>query len=53
MYNAKNSEEIIEKTQIINTEEIKEQLRKEEENIEKANIPVENKEEIKEANISI
>ena len=54
MYNAKNNnEEIIEKTQIINTEEIKEQLKKEEENIEKINIPVENKKEIKEVNISI
>ena len=53
MYNAKNNEEEIQKTQIINTEEIKEQLRKEEENIEKVNIPVESKEEIKEANISI
>ena len=54
MYNAKNNEEDeIQKTQIINTQEIKEQLKKEEENIEKANIPVENKEEIKEANISI
>ena len=53
MYNAKNSEEI-EKTQIINTEEIKEQLKKEEENIEKVNnISDENKEDIKEANISI
>ena len=54
MYKAKNNEEDeIQKTQIINTEEIKEQLKKEEENIEKANISVENKEEIKEANISI
>ena len=53
MYNAKNGEEI-EKTQIINTEEIKEQLKKEEENIEKVNnISDENKEDIKEANISI
>ena len=54
MYNTKNNaKDEIQKTQIINTEEIKEQLRKEEENIEKLNIPVENKEEIKEANISI
>ena len=52
MYNARND---LEKTQVINTEEIKEQLRKEEENIEKANLNVnpENREEIKEANISI
>ncbi len=52
MYNERND---LEKTQIINTEEIKEQLRKEEENIEKANLNVsaENREEIKEANISI
>lgn len=52
MYNERND---LEKTQIINTEEIKEQLRKEEENIEKANLNInpENKEEIKEANISI
>jgi len=52
MYNERND---IEKTQIINTEEIKEQLRKEEENIEKANLNVsaEDREEIKEANISI
>ena len=34
MYNAKNNIDDIEKTQIINTEEIKEQLRKEEANIE-------------------
>lgn len=53
MYKAKNNEEDNEKTQIINTEELKEQLRKEEENIEKANIPQENKDEIKESNISI
>ena len=53
MYNAKNSEEVIERTQVINTEELKEQLRKGEENIEKVNIPEESKEEIKEANISI
>ena len=54
MYNAKNNEEsILEKTQVINTEEIKEKLRKEEENIESSNIPEEYKEEIKEANISI
>ena len=33
MYNSKNNIEDFEKTQIINTEEIKEQLRKEEENI--------------------
>ncbi len=52
VYNQKND---IEKTQIINTEEIKEQLKREEENIEKinGNINAEKKEEIKEANISI
>jgi len=52
MYNARND---IERTQIINTEELKEQLKKEEENIEKANLSVnaENRKEIKEANISI
>ena len=53
MYNAKNNEEM-EKTLIINAEEIKEQLRKEEENIDKVNnISDDSKEEIKEANISI
>ena len=52
MYNERND---FERTQVINTEEIKEQLRKEEENIEKANLNVseEHREEIKEANISI
>ena len=52
MYNERND---IEKTQIINTDEIKEQLKKEEENIEKANLNVsaEDIEEIKEANVSI
>ena len=54
MYNDKKNIEDSEKTQIINTEEIKEQLKKEEENIEKVNnISEESKEEIKESNISI
>ena len=54
MYNAKNNIDEVEKTQIINTEEIKEQLRKEEENIESVrNISEESKEEIKESSISI
>jgi len=54
MYNAKNSEDNTQKTQIINTEEIKEQLKKEEQNIEKVkNISLESREGIKESNISI
>lgn len=53
MYKAKENEDL-EKTLIINAEEIKEQLKKEEENIEKViNISDDSKEEIKEANISI
>jgi len=54
MYNAKNREDNTQKTQIINTEEIKEQLKKEEQNIEKVkNISLESREGIKESNISI
>lgn len=52
MYNAKNNVDV-QSTQIISTEEIKQQLKKEERNIEQANISAENKTEIKDANTSI
>ena len=52
MYNAKNNEDT-QRTQVINTEEIKQQLKQEEKNIEQANISAENKTEIKDANTSI
>lgn len=52
MYNAKNNEDT-QRTQVINTEEIKQQLKQEEKNIEQANISAENKAEIKDANTSI
>ncbi len=48
-----NTENNIEKTQIINTDEIKEQLKQEQKNIEKANISEEKKTEIRDANTSI
>ena len=52
MYNVKKNEDT-QTTLVINTEEIKQQLKKEDENIEQANISVENKAEIKDANTSI
>ena len=52
MYNAKNNEDT-QRTQVINTEEIKQQLKQEEKNIEQANRSAENKAEIKDANTSI
>ena len=52
MYKAKNNEDA-QKTQVINTEEIKQQLKQEEKNIEQANISAENKAEIKDAHTSI
>ena len=53
MYNNSKNNVDIEKTQIIDSEEIKEQLRNDNENIEKANILEEEKEEIRQDNISI
>ena len=52
MYNAKQKD-ISEETQVINVEEIKEQLRKENENIEAVTSDIPNKEEMQENNTSI
>ena len=49
IYNKNNMEE----TQVINAEEIKEQLKQEQENIEKSNMSNEQKENLKNSNISI